>query len=191
MARRVVNAPSSSSASPPSSSSTSSSSSSSSTTLHSQRPASLTDLNNILGDIDKSKVHKALAMLKADRFQLFSDVGEDAFVGVVKSQTDASLFYACRLGKDGQFCCCTQNLNVCGGLRGKLCKHLMVMLLGLVQGQKLDVTRAIAWSLATLPHKPVLDKDAMGETFVRYKGAEAGTVDWRPTETLPEDFYAY
>ena len=27
-------------------------------------------------------------------------------------------------------------------------------------------------------------------TFVRYKGAQAGEIDWRPTETIPEDYYA-
>jgi hypothetical protein len=30
----------------------------------------------------------------------------------------------------------------------------------------------------------------MGEIFIRRKGAEAGEVDWRPTETVPEDYYA-
>jgi hypothetical protein len=30
----------------------------------------------------------------------------------------------------------------------------------------------------------------MTEAFLQYKGAEAGEVDWRPTETIPEDFYA-
>ncbi|MHB8898287.1 MAG: hypothetical protein ACYC6Y_06030 [Thermoguttaceae bacterium] len=29
--------------------------------------------------------------------------------------------------------------------------------------------------------KPELDKDVMSETFLRYKGAEAGEIDWRPT----------
>jgi hypothetical protein len=29
----------------------------------------------------------------------------------------------------------------------------------------------------------------MTATFPRYKGAEAGAVDWWPTETIPEDFY--
>ena len=47
-----------------------------------------------------------------------------------------------------------------------------------------------AWVDASRSQKPTLDKDAMGETFLRYKGAEAGEVDWRPTETIPEDFYA-
>jgi hypothetical protein len=27
-------------------------------------------------------------------------------------------------------------------------------------------------------------------TFLKFKGAEAGEVDWRPTETIPEDFYS-
>jgi hypothetical protein len=31
----------------------------------------------------------------------------------------------------------------------------------------------------------------MSTTFLRYKGAEAGEIDWRPTETMPEDYYAY
>jgi hypothetical protein len=31
----------------------------------------------------------------------------------------------------------------------------------------------------------------MSATFIRYKGAEAGEVDWRPTETIPEDYYAF
>lgn len=141
--------------------------------------------------IDASRMQKAASMLKANRFQLFSDVSDAEFVGVVKSQTDHSLFYACRLGADGSYSCCTQNLNVCGGLRGALCKHLMVMIVGLAKAKKLDVTKATAWVQASKSKKPALDKDKMGETFVRYKGAEAGTVDWRPTETIPEDFYAF
>ena len=30
----------------------------------------------------------------------------------------------------------------------------------------------------------------MAATFLKYKGAEAGEIDWRPTESVPEDFYA-
>jgi hypothetical protein len=52
-------------------------------------------------------------------------------------------------------------------------------------------TRAAAnWVAASRGHKPALDKDALAETFLKYKGAEAGELDWRPTETVPEDFYA-
>ena len=96
--------------------------------------------------LDASRMQKATSMLKADRFQLFAEVDADHLIGVVKSQSEHDLFYSCRLGADGSFACCTQNLNVCGGLRGALCKHLLVLVIGLVQAGQLEAatsTRAI------------------------------------------------
>jgi hypothetical protein len=144
-------------------------------------------LDDATGD---GRMAKVTSMLKADRFQLFSEIDEEQVTGVVKSQTDASLFYACKLQKNGEFMCCTQNLNVCGGLRGKPCKHLLVLMVGLVQAGATEATLMSTWAKATKDKKPKLDKDAMSATFIKYKGAEAGEVDWRPTETMPEDFYA-
>jgi hypothetical protein len=140
--------------------------------------------------MESGRMQKATAMLQADRFQLFSDVTDDHVDGVVKSQTDSSLFYACRLTASGSFSCCTQNLFACGGLRGALCKHLLVLLIGLTKGGAIDPAKAADWTAASRKHKPALDKDAMSATFIRYKGAQAGEVDWRPTETIPEDYYA-
>jgi hypothetical protein len=142
--------------------------------------------------VDGPKLNKAKKMLQADRFQLFVDVDDQAMTGVVKSQTDASLVYACRITREGDFACCTQNLNQCGGLRGKLCKHILVVMVGLVQGGQLPADQALAWAKASRARAPNIarDRDAMAETFLRYKGAEAGEIDWRPTETLPEDYYA-
>jgi uncharacterized protein YjbI with pentapeptide repeats len=140
--------------------------------------------------IEDARLSKAAAMLKAERFQLFADVKDDALVGVVKSQSDPNLVYSCRLTADGKFSCCTQNLNACGGLRGALCKHLLVLVIGLARAGQVDPATVDAWILASKSQKPVLDKDVMSETFIRYKGAEAGEVDWRPTETIPEDYYA-
>lgn len=140
---------------------------------------------------DGARLDKALSMLKADRFHLYGDVGSGQVVGVVKSQSDASLVYGCRLAEDGSFSCCTQNLNTCGGLRGQICKHILVLVVGLVQAEELDPAKTDAWIEASLDQKQTLDKDAMAEVFLRYKGAEAGDVDWRPTETIPEDFYTY
>ena len=134
---------------------------------------------------------KALEMLKAERFQLFSQLEEKGLVGVVKSQSDPTLVYSCRLTADGSFSCCTQNLNVCGGLRGALCKHLLVLIVGLTRSGQLDPTVIDQWVQASKQKRPVLDKDAASAVFLRYKGAEAGEVDWRPTETIPEDFYAF
>jgi hypothetical protein len=140
---------------------------------------------------DPARLEKALSMLKADRFQLFARIEPESLVGVVKSQTDASLVYSCRLAADGTFACCTQNLNACGGLRGALCKHLMVLIVGLTQSGVLDPTTIDLWVGKSRKKKPELDKDIMSEVFLRYKGAESGEVDWRPTETIPEDYYAY
>ncbi len=139
---------------------------------------------------DKSKIDKATKMLKAEKFQLFNDITETHLNGVVKSQTDPDLVYACRIESGGGYACCTQNLNICGGLRGSICKHLLVLIIGLVKAGELDPSTIDGWIAKTHDTKPELNKETMGEIFIRYKGAEAGEVDWRPTETVPEDYYA-
>jgi uncharacterized protein YjbI with pentapeptide repeats len=139
---------------------------------------------------DAAKLSKALKMLKVDRFRLYAQTADDHFVGVVKSQGDPDLVYSCRLNSDGTYACCTQNLNICGGLRGSLCKHLLVLIVGLSKTGDLDPSAIDTWIRLSKTNKPALDKDAMSETFLRYKGAEAGEIDWRPTETIPEDYYA-
>jgi hypothetical protein len=152
------------------------------------------DLPKLVAQLDRAtgdgRMDKVMKMLKADRFQLFSEVGDDHVTGVVKSQTDPALFYACKLSSKGGFMCCTQNLFACGGLRGKPCKHLLVLVVGLAQAGQADLETMAKWTSATKGKKPALDKDAMSATFVKYKGAEAGEIDWRPTETIPEDYYA-
>lgn len=140
--------------------------------------------------IEKPKIDKATSMLRASGFKLFNDVTDQYVTGVVKSQTDPDLVYACRVADDGQYSCCTQNLNICGGLRGSICKHTLVLIIGLVQAGELDPTTIDEWIAKTHTSKPVLDKETMGAIFIKYKGAEAGEVDWRPTETVPEDYYA-
>lgn len=139
---------------------------------------------------DAEKIKKATKMLKASGFQLYNDVTDHHLSGVVKSQTDPDLVYACRLHDDGTYACCTQNLNICGGLRGSICKHLLVLIIGLVNAGQLDPATIDAWVAKTHQAKPELNKETMGGIFIRYKGAEAGEIDWRPTETLPEDYYS-
>lgn len=141
--------------------------------------------------IDKSRLSKTMSMLKKDRFQLFSDIKSDSVTGIVKSQTDAELLYACYLNAKGEFACCTQNLNACGGLRGALCKHILVLVVGLTSAKELSPTDATGWVLSSTVEKPVLERERMTDIFLKYKGVEAGEVDWRPTETIPEDYYAF
>jgi hypothetical protein len=140
--------------------------------------------------VDLARMQKAAAMLKAESFQLFAEVKDDSLVGVVKSQSNRDLVYSCRLTADGSFGCCTQNLRPCGGLRGALCKHLLVLIVGLGKAGQLDAATVDHWIELSRRKKPAIDEDTMSATFLRYKGAEAGEVDWRPTETIPEDFYA-
>jgi|AGTN01.3.fsa_nt_gi Uncharacterized low-complexity proteins len=141
--------------------------------------------------LDKDRIKKSVSMLKKEKFQLFFEVTDNSVTGVVKSQTDPDLAYSCRLTSDGNFSCCTQNLFPCGGLRGALCKHILVLVLGLTRAGELDPNKADLWARASALQQPKLDKDIMSQTFLRFKGAEAGEVDWRPTATTPEDFYAF
>jgi hypothetical protein len=115
--------------------------------------------------------------------------------GVVRSQSSAKRVYACRLAQDGKYSCCTQNLIQCVVSRGSPCKHLLVLVVGLVKAGQLAPEVALEWlrgarkkGLTADGHKP--DKDVVTATFLKYKGVEAGEIDWRPTETIPEDFYA-
>ncbi|MBD8528010.1 hypothetical protein [Pseudomarimonas arenosa] len=160
------------------------------------RPLSTRDADSFLAALEvrlsqPERISKALAMLRHTGFQLYHDVSDDALAGVVKSQTDPDLTYACRLTAAGEVCCCTQNLNVCGGLRGAACKHLLVLLIGLVRAGEVDPAKVDAWMASSVGQKPKLDRELMGDVFLRYRGAEAGELDWRPTETVPEDYYAY
>jgi len=143
-------------------------------------------------ELAAARVDKAIDMLKGESFQLFVDLNNDSIVGVVKSQTNWELVYSCLLRDTGDYSCCTQNLRRCGGLMsGTLCKHILVLILGLAQKKQIDVADACNWILASKEKKPAIDKDKMTAAFLRYQGAAVGEVDWRPTETVPEDFYTF
>jgi uncharacterized protein YjbI with pentapeptide repeats len=147
-------------------------------------------LEFVANSVEASRLANARKMLKAERFQLFADVTPDQLIGIVKSQSTKDRVYSCRLVKDGSFACCTQNLKPCGGLQGAVCKHLLVLAIGLAKAGAIDPTTVARWLDASKAHKPELDSEVMSAAFLKFKGAEAGDIDWRPTETIPEDFYA-
>jgi hypothetical protein len=139
--------------------------------------------------VDPARLRKALEMLREGPFQLYAHTSADAVVGMVKSQTDPGLIYPCRLASDGSFSCCTQNLHACGGLRGAVCKHILLLVVGLTKAGRLAPGLADAWVSASSKQLPSLDRAVMTDVLIQYRGAEAGQIDWRPTETIPEDYY--
>jgi len=150
-----------------------------------------TFMEHLRASVDPSRLSKALKMLKKDSFQLFLEADKNGISGVVKSQTDAKLLYSCRIQPDGSYCCCTQKLRACGGLRGALCKHLLVLILGSANDDKVDTTALHLWAKRSGVKKPNLDKEAMAAQLLKYEGAKAGKIDWLPTETSPEDYESF
>jgi hypothetical protein len=67
---------------------------------------------------------------------------------------------------------------------------LLVLIVGLAKGGEASPAMLERWVRASRKRSPIHDPDVMTETLLRYKGAEAGEADWRPTETIPEDYYA-
>ena len=151
-------------------------------------------MKRLEANVDVRRLGRAMEMLRFGSFKLFARVEDDALVGVVKSQREAGLVYSCRLDCDGRFACCSQDLRPCLGMRGALCKHLMVLVVGLTRSGELAPAVADRWVRASKKARSageITDPDRMSETLLRYKGAEADRIDWRPVETIPEDYYAY
>lgn len=148
-----------------------------------------TFLNRLYGSVDEGKLGRAMAMLRKDRHQLFASLDDAHLIGVVKSQSSDGV-YASFLKPNGQYGCATPALEDCMGLQGSVCKHLLVLLVGLVRTGQLPPETALQWVKVTRSKRPKPDRELCADTFIRYKGAEAGELDWRPTETIPEDYYA-
>lgn len=144
--------------------------------------------------IDPRRMKRTLDMLKAGKNQLFAEVEPTLVRGIVRSQREENLVYSCVLIEDGAYACCTPDLSICLGLRDEPCKHILVMLIGLARAGRLDPATVDRWVVAACGLKNYrwnkTTKNHVSDTLLRYKGVQAGEVDWRPTETIPEDFYA-
>lgn len=147
-------------------------------------------LSQLYGNVDEKKLGRALDMLRKERFQLYTQLDDDRLIGVVRSQSGSGSVYASWLTEDGHYGCSQTTLEDCMGLQGTVCKHLLVLVVGLARTQQLPMHRALAWMQSAGGKPPRKDTRRCAETFLQYKGATAGEIDWRPTETLPEDYYA-
>jgi uncharacterized protein YjbI with pentapeptide repeats len=154
------------------------------------------DINGLMvrlkGVIDAKRMKRTLDMLKAGKNQLFAEVEPTLVRGIVRSQKEADLVYSCVLTQDGIYACCTPDLSLCLGLWGEPCKHLLVLLIGLARAGELDPATIDRWVLAAAGKNHRWNKTTknyVSDTLLKYKGVQAGEIDWRPTETIPEDFY--
>jgi hypothetical protein len=150
-------------------------------------------MTRLHGIIDPKRMKRTLDMLKAEKHQLFAEVEATMVRGVIRSQRRSDLVYSCVLTQDGIYSCATPDVKKCMGLLGEPCKHLLVLVIGLTRAGLLDPRTADRWILAAKAKNPRWNKTVQGyvtDSLLKYKGAEAGLVDWRPTETIPEDYYA-
>lgn len=138
---------------------------------------------------DVGRIKRAIDMLKHERHKLYAEVTSEHVAGIIRSQTSDKI-YSSALHADGRYACCTADMEPCLGLQGVICKHILVLSLGLVQAGELDAGIVETWLREGRRKPPADDDDTLAHTLFRYKLAESGEIDWRPTETLPEDFYA-
>jgi pentapeptide repeat protein len=150
----------------------------------------MTRLNAV---IDPKRMKRTLDMLKTGKNQLFAEIEPKLIRGIVRSQKEEDLVYSCVLTEEGIYTCCTPDLNLCMGLRGEPCKHLLVLLIGLAHAGRLDPATIDRWLLAAIGKNHRWNKTTqnhVSDTLLKYQGVQTGEIDWRPTETIPEDFYA-
>jgi hypothetical protein len=143
--------------------------------------------------IDAGRMKRTLDMLKSGKNELFAEVEPTMVRGIVRSQKEPELVYSCVLIEDGTYACCTPDVELCLGLRGEPCKHILVLLIGLARAGRIEPATADRWvsAGANRNHRwNKTTKNHVSDTLLKYKGVVVGEIDWRPTETIPEDFYA-
>ena len=139
---------------------------------------------------DPGKVDRGVQMLKRASFQLHVETSPHSAGGIVKSQSVADEYYAAWIHEDGRFACFDRGMTPCMGQAGDICKHLVVLLLGLSAGGQIEPRRAYEWAKAASPKSPLTKSTPNAELLLRYGGFKTGEIAWRPTETVPEGYYA-
>jgi len=145
-------------------------------------------LDQLEEHVSVGKLDKALDLLQATPLELFYDLSKTSVSGVVRAPDDPDLAFCCHLSDEGAYGCCSSNLATCNGLRGSLCKHLLVLLVGLVQKGVLPADRAAEWVAASTGNKPETDKELCSQSLERLESAGRGGATWKPVATNPDDF---
>ncbi|MHA1820171.1 MAG: hypothetical protein ACTSU2_15575 [Promethearchaeota archaeon] len=139
-----------------------------------------------------NKVMRAISMFKSQKNLLYIMREEDSLQAVVKSQSHPEkLEYATYISQDGNFYCLSNNLRACGGLRGQICKHIILTIIAAIKNGDMEIKEALTWIKNSVNHRPAFKYDQASSLFGRYKRSLDGTLEWRPVEMFPEDFYAF
>ena len=145
--------------------------------------------------LDKTKIKKAIQMFKNSSHTMYIEKLENGISGIVKSQSGKDLEYASFLWNSGDFCCGTQNVHRCGGLRGGICKHIILVLIAAVKNGDISEDEAILWLEKSLSKScnfgaHHLELQAL---FIKYQTMlnSNGEVDWKPVELSSEDYIGF
>ncbi|NHI94511.1 MAG: hypothetical protein EAX96_18615 [Candidatus Lokiarchaeota archaeon] len=138
------------------------------------------------------KIDKGISMFKRERNLLYIDKTDEGLKAAIKSQSHPeNLEYAISLKLDGSFFYGTQNLHPCGGLKGRICKHMILALIATIKQGLSNQKDLIQWVKNSVNFKPKLEKIEATAIFLRNKNALEGKIEWRPVEIFPEDFMAF
>jgi len=151
-------------------------------------PTDYPSLVQLLGYVLQPRWSHVAPHVTAGLAPLWAEADADRAHAVVPAAVGATTFLACRITSAGRFQCATPDLTPCPDAADGVCRHVVCLVLSLVQRERLSAEDAARWLQRSLAHDVGLDRDALGEIFARY--AETIQADYRPNETLPEDYYA-
>ena len=141
-------------------------------------------------NLEWGKVNRAVKMLKKEKHLMFIERTPEGIAGIVKSQTNKALKYSVIVNENGSHVCGTQNLHRCGGLRGGICKHGIMLTMAAVKGNLITPEEGILWLQRSVGQYSVYNKQVASALFAR---CESPTLDleFRMVEINPEDFVAF
>jgi len=137
------------------------------------------------------RIQRAIKMLKKESFTSFLKKSEGGIYGIIKSQTNKELIYSSSIDKFAGYFCGTQNIRPCGGLRGSVCKHIILLLMAGIKDGLISAEEAADIVRSTEYKKPNYNKEHAKEIIILYQNAVDGTIEWRAVEILPEDLMAF